>query len=163
MTCPPTPTARASEAGLTLVEMLVILALVGLLAGTVSLSLSRLGTGPSLSSTAETLASRLRIAAETAALTGYDAAFSWNDGAYRFLNFEGGEWEPHTLAELGRIERLPGSVDLAVEGQRQGSLRLSADLAPPEPAPLTVLLTERGNQVMVIFDGLDARSHELEP
>jgi len=147
----------------TLVEMLVVLALVGILAGAVSLSLGRLGTAPSLAASGETLATRLGIAAETAALTGRDAAFSWGDGAYRFLSFADGEWTPHALAELGRIERLPGGVDLAVEGERRGSLRVAADLAPPDPAPLTALLTLGGARVAVTFDGLDAQSRAVEP
>ncbi len=151
------PGPRAGDAGVTLVEMLVVIALVGVLAGLATLSIGRLQGGETVARHADTLAARLTIAAETAATTGRDAAFVWTPAGYRFVVWEAGEWRPHPAPELGRAERF-AALDLGAEGAGRGSLVIGADLAAPDPSPFRLALSDGRALVEVLFDGVSART-----
>ena len=142
---------------MTLVEMMVVLVLVGTLAGLATLSIGRLQRGETVARRAETLAARLTIAAETAAATGRDAAFVWTPDGYRFVTWDGEEWRPHPVPELGRAERF-AALDVDADGAPHGSLVIGADLAAPEPSPFRLALSDGRARIEVSFDGVSARA-----
>ena len=142
---------------MTLVEVLVVLVLVGTLAGVATLSIGRLQGGETVARRAETLAARLTIAAETAAATGRDAALVWTSGGYRFVVWDSEEWRPHPVPELARAERF-AAPGLGADGAARGNLVIGADLAAPEPSPFRLALSDGRSRIEVLFDGVSART-----
>lgn len=134
-----------------------MLVLVAVLGGMVALSVGRLQTGPGLERLAGTLAARLTIAAETAAMTGRDAALAYAPDGYRFLSMGTDGWTPHAIPELAAVERFGTGLDLSAPSSGDGSLLIRADLTPPDPAPFLLTLRKGQTQVAVVFDGLTAR------
>lgn len=134
----------------------MVLVLVAVLGGMVALSMGPLQAGPGLDRRAGTLAARLTIAAETAAMTGRDAAFAWAPDGYRFYTLRDAEWVPHDIAELGLIEALAAGTRLGADGGREGGLLIRADLVPPDPAPFRLTLERGAARIDVVFDGLTA-------
>ena len=82
-------TGRQREAGLSLVEVLVVLAIVGIMAGVTVLGLGALDRGASGEAEAMRLASRMRLAADEALVTSVPLALVWEEHGYRFL-----AWDP---------------------------------------------------------------------
>ena len=69
---------------MTLVEMLVVLAVVGVSAGVVVLGLGSLRRGDGAQAEANRLADRLKLAADEVLVSGRPMAIAWTPGAYRF-------------------------------------------------------------------------------
>lgn len=125
--------SRDGEAGVTLVEVLVVLVLVGLMAGAVGL---RLGDRPSDSAEqreATRLAVRLSLAADTALTTGEAATFTWGPDGY-------------SLGD-GPLRRTSAPILTA-----PGQYPISPDLLPARSGPLRLTLGD----TTVVFDGARA-------
>lgn len=145
---------RRGDAGVTLVETLVVLVIIAAMAGMAATAVGRIGAPRSLARDAELLAIRMTLAAEEALLTGRDAALAWDSGSYRFYEAADGDWRPHAVAELGRPELLGAGARM---GEGAGTLRIAADIAPPDPMPFRIELVDGGARATVAFDGLSAR------
>lgn len=145
---------RRPDAGVTLVETLVVLVIIAAMAGMAAIAVGRVGGPRSLARDADLLAIRMTLAAEEALLTGRDAALAWDAGSYRFYEAVDGDWRPHPVAELGRRERLGTGARM---GEGAGILRIAADMAPPDPMPFLIALVDGGVRATVAFDGLSAR------
>ncbi len=146
----PDPAPR--EAGLTLVEMLVVLAIVGVMAGAVILSAgSANGHGPEIE--ARRLAARLELAADETMVTGRPIAFLRDGKGYRFVAWQAGRWqddaapalEPHKLPSGLRIEG-DGATPVVL-GADGGGNPIALRIAPAKGAPWTIL-----------FDGVAAEA-----
>lgn len=146
------PDTTRHEAGLTLVEMLVVLAIVGVMAGVVVLSAgSSSGRGPEVE--ARRLAARLELAADETMVTGRAIAFVRGANGYRFVAWKAGRWtddqspalEPHTLP--------PG---LAIEGTANGPVVLGAD-GGGNPIALRIV-PAKGSGWTIAFDGVSAEA-----
>lgn len=162
----PCPAARAPrprrgrEAGVTLVEVLVVLALLGVTAGVAAISLrpeDRAGRGGAQE--AELLAARLSIALEGSMVGGHVAALDWEDGSYRFMQRRDGAWSAHPNPRLGTWQSVGGG-GLSREGaelaEREGRLMITPGALPPPTGPAVFALGgARGARV--IFDGVTAR------
>jgi len=96
---------RAGEAGVTLVEMLVVLAIVGIMAGLVVLGIGA-ASDRSAEIEAKRLAARLTLAADEAMVSDRPLGLAWDKAGYRFLVEQDGAWrddrapalEPHRVA-----------------------------------------------------------------
>ena len=137
------PDTRDAEAGVTLVEVLVVLALVGILAGTVGLRLGeRSGAGAAGDRAAELLASRLNAAAEAALLSGRGTAFVWSADGY---GLEAGS----------AVHALPRGLTLRDEtGATAGRYAIGPDLLPDAGRPLRLRIGAGGP--VLRFDGARA-------
>ncbi len=109
--------------GFTLIEMLVVMAIVGILATAVTLSLSAHGRAQ-----AEMESQRLHLLLELAASQsrwGSPLAWSWSEDGYRFLRADDrGGWQPLDNDEYLHPRRLPQDVRIsavALEAQRLAS------------------------------------------
>lgn len=155
----PTSPSRASEVGeargdlgLTLVEMLVVLAIVGVMAGAVVLAMGPAGRGGS-EGEARRLAARLSLAADEAMVTDRVIGFQWTRDGYRFVDWQGGRWVPDPAPALedyklpGGLRFDDGRVDPVVVGADGGGTPLALHLGRGDGA--------RGWSVR--FDGADAR------
>ena len=150
---------RDGEAGVTLLEILIVLVIVGAMAGMISLSVGGAGSASGLERAATLMASRLTLVAERAALTGEDAAIAWAPEGYRFLQYRDGAWQPHELPQMTAAARL-GTLRLS--GAESGaSAVISADLVPSDARPMRWELTDGAARVSVVFDGLVARAEAV--
>ena len=79
---------RDPEAGLTLLEVLVALAIMGLMTGVAMLGLGMTDRGDRAEAEAMRLADRLRLASDDALLSSGVLALVWDDRGYRFLRWD---------------------------------------------------------------------------
>ena len=135
--------AGGDRAGMTLVEMLVVLAIVGISAGMVTLAVG--GRNDAAAQTeANRFADRLRLAADEALIVGSPVTLTMNPAGY---GFETGSTAPAEWAE--RYE-LPRGVRLSAE---TAELLIDPDGAAP---PATMTVSDRDRTWTVTFDGLNA-------
>ena len=148
-------TWREPEAGVSLVETLVVLAIVGIMSGLTLLGLGTLDRGTSGESEAARLANRLQFAVDEAIVTAVPLALVWDEHGYRFLAWDaaGARWQWSAHRDLGRRHSLPTTLRLAREGRDSGPVMISPDL--PQP-PAIVRVSGGGGTWRVDFDGLGA-------
>ncbi len=152
--------ARNREAGVTLVEVLVVLVLVGIMAGVVGLSVGGGPRGNAAEQEADLLVARLNRAADEVILTGMPAGFVWGAEGYRFDVFDGEGWVPHHLPILSEAHMLTGGTRIA---DGAGMVIVSNDLHPDGGDPLSLeLRAGRGAAEYVRFDGINAARLEEE-
>lgn len=158
-----TDAIRASDAGVTLVEILVVLALIGTVASAVGLSLSPTARGTEARSEAELLVVRMRRASEETLLTGQPVAFVWSERDYHFLALVEGNWVPHPTPLLGEAKTLDAGVLFQGEAPRGGFAVTSAAL-PAGGSPLALLIGTDGGDpaqaVVVSWNGATATVSE---
>lgn len=122
--------ARNRQAGLTLIEMLVVLAVVGVAAGATMLGLNAADRGARAGTEAVRLARHLTLAVDEALIAGVPLALVWDTAGYRFLRWNGAEsgWQPDPVPllsqrrllrqplVLGTADDLPGGSVLVTSG-----------------------------------------------
>lgn len=131
---------RRGDAGITLVEMLVVIAIIGVLAGALSLSIGSGLRGPDAASEARQLAARLSRASELAGLTGTPALLIWDATSYRFAAMGGAGWDLHPEPLLAERRALRGGMVLRAAGDIQSPYLITASARPPESGPLALEL-----------------------
>lgn len=140
---------NASETGLTLVEMLVVLAIIGVMAGAVVLAMGRAGNGGAQAE-ARRLATRLALAADETMVTDQAVAIDWDARGYRFLGWNGKAWVDSKTPAL-EPHRLP--ADLVLEAAGTHPLLIGGDTGG---AALDARVMARGEGWRVRFDGVNA-------
>lgn len=164
---PPTSRAarrRAPDAGITLVEVLVVLALMGIAAGAVGLSLGPAARGTSARAEADLLVARMRRASDEALLAGRPVALAWSDRGYRFMALEDEVWMPHPVPLLGTPKALGGEVVFV--GEASGSFAVTEAALPARGAALVLELAPGGDAagaVAVTWNGATATITDVEP
>lgn len=146
------PDRTPGQAGLTLVEMLVVLAIVAVMAGTVALSVGS-GNGRTTEAEARRLAARLELAGDEAMVTGRTIGFDWDNGAYRFVVWKNGKWQDDPAPALEPHD-LPGGLSLTGEGK--GPVVVGAD-GGGNPIALR-LAAAKGAPWKIAFDGVQAQA-----
>jgi general secretion pathway protein H len=142
------------EQGLTLVEMLVVLAIIGVMAGAVVLAMGRAGNGGAQAE-ARRLATRLTLAADETMVTDAPIAIDWDARGYRFLDWNGKAWVESRTPAL-EPHRLPGGLALEAAGARP--LLIGGDTGG---ATLDAHVTARGEGWRVRFDGVNATAEAV--
>lgn len=158
---PAATSVRQTDAGVTLVEVLVVLVLVSIMAGVVGLSIGRGPRGNAAEQEADLLVARLNRAADEAILTGIPMGFVWGSEGYRFDIYDGEAWVPHELPILKEPHLLSGGTRIA---QGSGAMIVATDLRPSEGGALSLELSAGGGAVEYVrFDGINAlRLREAE-
>ena len=111
----------ALRAGFTLIEILVVLAIVALITGAAVLSLGLISSQSGLRRDAERLQARLLAARERAELENRDFGVRLQSAGYQFLVFDPGtaRWLPSDDRVLGEVRwSSPLVVQLEVDGRR---------------------------------------------
>jgi general secretion pathway protein H len=142
---------RPAEAGMTLIEMLIVLTIIAVAAGAVTLGIGAATRAPSVGSEAQRLADRLQSAADDAMLGDALVAFTAEKAGYGFARFDGATWQPVGGDALG-FHALPAGM----------TMRLSAKppiVLGPEGSgrPMIATLSAEGQTATISYDGLTAR------
>ena len=146
-----TAARRHGEAGLTLVEMLVVLAIIAVMAGAVSIGVGSITRAPSAEAEARRLAARLQAAADDAMLGDRMIAFTAAKNGYGF-------------ATIGADGTLLARTDDAFGFHRlPGGMVVTLDVRPPVilgvdggGRPLSALIESGDQRWRVTYDGLTA-------
>ena len=134
--------AAPAEIGLTLVEMLVVLAIIGIASGAVVLGLGVATRGANVAAEANRLASGLTLASDDVLVAEQPTAFRWTPGGYAFPGAARVDaLAPHTL---------PRGITLAMQPEA-GSVPIDADAGAIEAH-----LASGSEHWTVRYDGLTA-------
>lgn len=154
---------RDPEAGLTLIEVLMVLAIVGVMAGATTLGMGALDRGTRTEAEARRLADRLQLAGDEAMVSAAIFALVWDQHGYHFDRWDPDAeiWLTSSQRLLGPRHTLAGGLRLVSGGARPGTptLIISADLAP-EAA--TFLVTGSTDPWVVGFDGFAATATPMQ-
>ncbi|NIJ08285.1 general secretion pathway protein H [Sphingomonas vulcanisoli] len=144
----PKPWGRG-EQGLTLVEMLIVLAIIGVVAGLSVLAIGGGDRGRSANAEGRRLAARLRLAADDVRIDERPTAFAWDEKGYGFVDWDAkaGKWRPDKVDELARHD-LPNGLKLTTQ-PAAGTLPIAPD---GTGGAIDLIL----GTVAVHFDGLSA-------
>ncbi|WP_170311874.1 prepilin-type N-terminal cleavage/methylation domain-containing protein [Sulfitobacter sabulilitoris] len=156
------PAIRTRDAGLTLVEVLVVLVIIGTLTGAAALSFGARGGATDVAQQAELLAARIGRAAQDALIADRAARMEWDSDGYRFAIWDGAAWQDHPDAVLAPAYGLAGAVSLGTAGAARGTVRFDADMTPPAGRALRLRLSRGDARRVVVFDGITARVAEEE-
>lgn len=144
----------ARQSGMSLVEVLVVLAIVGVLASMVTLSIGAATRGESAEAEARRLATHIRLAMDEALVTDMALTLAWDDTGYAFqVPGDGPDgFVPYAVPALGNRHDLPAALRLESDGTRQ-ALRIQ----PDGDGQATVLTIRDGDQAWRIsIDGFAA-------
>lgn len=134
-------TRAVASAGFTLIEMLVVLAIIGIVAGLTVMGLAR--PSDNAEREAHLLARRIGIAADRALVTDRAAVMRWDSRGYEIVEDGAKDADRHDL---------PASAALSATGERKAVL-IAAD-APP----FALRLGDGAAAWTVAFGGLDAKA-----
>ncbi|WP_165831105.1 prepilin-type N-terminal cleavage/methylation domain-containing protein [Sphingomonas pokkalii] len=142
---------RASQAGMTLIEMLIVLAIIGVAAGAVTLGIGAATRKPSVETEARRLASRLQAAADDAMLGDLLIAFTAEKHAYGF-------------ATIGTDGKMTARSDDALAPHTLPSgITVTLDTRPPvvlgvdgAGRPMSATIENGSQRWIVRYDGLTA-------
>lgn len=127
-------TSYRTQRGLTLVELLVGLAIAGLAASAVLLSLPP--ARASLPAEAERLASRLRAAADLAVVTGRSIGVEVTGEGYRFYRRAADGWRP--LGSNPTLKAADWSTPVETDLVREGTVFAASDSAQDRSPPPSI-------------------------
>ena len=142
----------SATTGMTLVEMLVVLAIMGIASASAVLVLGG-GHGASGQVEARRLAARVQLAADDAMVSDRVTAIIADAHSYGFVQWDAARrgWRPSTIAQLAERHALPAGLTL--ETPADGAPTPLNDSAPQGRI---VLLRGGGRQWGIGFDGLTA-------
>lgn len=137
---------RRSDTGLSLIELLIALAIVGVMVGAVVIAFPDL-TGRGLDTSAARLHRLIELACERAERSGRDFGIEIRRDGLRFGPFIDGRWQPvpEHSSEALRPRRLPEGqrLDLRIDGIALSLAEGSADGADPTPQIACLATGER--------------------
>lgn len=144
-------TARPRRGGMTLVEVLIVLAIVGVSAGAVVLSLGSLDRDTGAQIEANRLADRLRLASDDVLVSGRPLVLVWSPDGYAF------EGSDDLTDALHQRHPLPPGIRLA------GPSGVDSMVIDPDSAsPVQTFAFRKGEKAWTVdFDGLNATTRAV--
>lgn len=143
---------RPDQAGMTLIEMMIVLAIIAVMAGAVALGMGSVTRAPSVESEARRFATRLQAAADDAMLGDRTIALTTQKNGYGFATLTAdGKAIPRTDDALG-FHRLPGGMVLTLSVRPP--VVLGVDGAGK---PLQALFENGQKRWQVVYDGMTVR------
>lgn len=143
----------ADEDGLTLVEMLVVLAIIAVMAGAVSIGIGSVSRAPSVEAEARRLATRIQAAADDAMLGDRMVAFTVEKHGYGFATIGADGKMIARTEEAFAFHRLPSGIVVTLNAQPPVLLGMEG---AARPMSATI---EGGDQRWIVnYDGLTARA-----
>lgn len=145
-----TRAGRNRQAGLTLIEMLIVLVIVGIASAATMLGVQSLARDTAAQDEAVRLAAHLTLAVDEALISRVPMELVWTAQGYGFQRWSDGEWRPAANPRLAE-HILPASVTLARTDGQDAAVTIAADGLGPAVA--LRLYTDRSIW-QVAFDGL---------
>ncbi|WP_156679479.1 prepilin-type N-terminal cleavage/methylation domain-containing protein [Sphingomonas profundi] len=146
--------AGRHERGMTLVEMLVVLAIIGVMAGATVLGMGSAARGANIESEARRLADRVQLAADDTMIGDRPLALAWDAKGYGFLAWDGAGWRAGEGEAFAR-HALPAGITLAlsaaVSGPARGPVPLGLDGGG---MPFVARLASATARWTIAYDGL---------
>ncbi|WP_136163424.1 prepilin-type N-terminal cleavage/methylation domain-containing protein [Sphingomonas flavalba] len=141
-----------AERGLTLVEMLVVLAIIGIASGIAVLGFGS-GRGVNVQAEARTLAARLSLAADIEMVQDRRLLIAWDDRGYSFLGWNPNtrRWLPETGNSLAGRHIMPQGFRFAVDGASPAPLASDGT-----GRGIVARISDGGQAWQVLFDGFVA-------
>lgn len=138
--------------GFTLVELMVVIAMMALMAGAVVMTTGTPGAGPSADATR--FASRAAAARDEAIIDGRPISAWVTPSGYGFERFEGGRWQKMSAKPFEGDNWDRGSV-VALSAGAEGRARVQFDSLGLADSPATVKLTrdQRTIEVRIALNG----------
>ncbi len=140
---------RDSELGMTLIEMMAVLAIIGITAGATVLGIGAATRGPSVEAEARRLASHIQSVADEAMVEDHGRALTWDETSYAFLQWNGRGWQSDGEEQHAR-HSLPAGIKISL-----------APAKPPLPLgvegsgiPAVVTMRSGEDRWMIVYDGL---------
>lgn len=150
------PAHRRRNAGVTLIEMLVVLALFAVVSGAVVMSLPSGRTSTSAEVGAAAFVSDLNYAVKLTLSEGRGFGIAVEDNSIRFLQrSDEGPWHAHLNPDLAQVKLFPAGVRIFDQARRNGvDFVVSARLLPDQEHPLRVRFGDVSTGPIVTFDGM---------
>lgn len=148
---------RAPDAGLTLFEMLIVMAIIGIASGAAVMGTSVLTRDNRVRDEATHLAVLLQVAGDEALVNGQPLVLEWSEGAYGFRRWQGDGtgWVAARDARLASLRVLPSGLVLMRQDGQAGPV----SIAPGGMgSAVTLQLDGAGALWSVAFDGLRAQA-----
>ncbi len=108
---------RAHEMGFTLIEMLIVLAIIGVIASVTVIGIGAASRGTSAEGEARGLAERVRVAQDDALITGRPIALIWDEAGYDFQTWDetARRWQAGAVKGADERHDLPSGIRLSGE------------------------------------------------
>lgn len=142
---------RGAESGMTLVEMLAVLAIIAIAAGATVLGIGAATRAPSVEAEARRLSTRLQSVADEAMVSDRPLALTWDDQGYAFQSWDGHGWQTGSDDAHAR-HKLPAGIKLDM-GRRVPPLMLGVD---GSGIPASIGVRTGDDRWLVVYDGLAA-------
>jgi len=139
-----TPAWRFAEHGFTLVELMIVIAIIGAMSAIVMLTLP--DPRGRLVDAAETFAARVRIVRDGAIVDGRETSLAMDPLGYGFEQRSRGAWRPIQQRELRRAEWGEG-IGVAIGRDARKTVNFDSTGLPSEA--VTVTLRREGEQVAI--------------
>lgn len=150
----PTPAKRAADAGITLIEVLVVLAVIGVAAGATMLGVNASDRGSRAESEALRLARHLTLAVDEALISGRDHALAWDRTGYLFQSYEKRDgWGPAQLSVLAQRHDMRAGTTLSRLDETEAPIPVAASAVGPE---IVMMIVGNTMSWVVVFDGFTA-------
>jgi general secretion pathway protein H len=130
---------RKAQSGVTLIEMMIVLAVIGVATGAATLGLGALARDDATERAARQMAAVIGGAVDEALISGVSQGLVWDGAGYQ--------------TGTGARRTLPPAVTLAREDGSGDAVVLAGDATSP---PMAFVLQGSGGQWRVVFDGLSA-------
>lgn len=142
---------RASQAGMTLIEMLIVLAIIGVAAGAVTLGIGAATRKPSVEAEARRLATRLQAAADDAMLGDRLVAFTAQPHGYGFATVAPGGKLAARTDDAFAPHTLPAGITLTLDTRPPVVLGVDGS-----GKPMAATIDNGSQRWLVRYDGLTA-------
>lgn len=147
------PNARDSQSGLTLIEMLICLAIMGIATSAALLSVNMLGRDRRVEDEAVRLAAHLTMAVDKGLVSRERLALFWTSRSYEVKRETSAGWQTDDAHQSGRIHALPAALVLRRTDGTTEPVVVSEDGLGPA---VTLEISGQGVPWIVAFDGFSA-------
>ncbi len=148
-------TGRQATAGLTLIEMLIVLVIMGIATSAAVLSVGSIGRDRQAETEAAQLVAQLNMAVDEGLVGGAPLALIWSEDGYVVRRWTATGWQAATTPMLARKHDLSGNVVLRRADGLADPVQVAEDGLGPA---VTLELTGSGAVWQVAFDGFSAKA-----
>ena len=149
---------RQPDSGVTLIEMLVMLALFAVLAGVVTIAMPGGRDLDRADLAAQSLAVALHRAVDHALVSGRGFGLTLSAEGLQFVHSdEDGEWHPHPDPNLEKVKLSPDTPRISNRAEQSVVFSVSKALVPTGLKPFVATFGSGQAAHTVIFDGVNAR------